>query len=1015
MKKHLLSATGLGLGLTVILLSLLAHAPTIARADPGVYYVRAGATGDCLSSATPCGSVQSAIDLALVPGDEVWVAGGVFTENVVITYSLDLRGGWNISFTVQNPAATPTILDGDGGHVISALDGSGPGLIEGFTVRNGRDGIHVYSGVYTLSHNVVYSTARQGIEVTTGEVWIESNVISETAEEGISVNGGTAVISANLVFDTGLDGIHTDDASVDVTIHGNTVYSTASDGIDSRAQMAVVVSNTIYDVGKDGVHLEDVGNGQVVSNTVYDTAAYGIYARDAASGVSIRGNTVYSIGVGGDGIYGRSSDFFISANTVHHTVGDGIRTHDSSGDVKIRANTIRDTGDDGIDARGDTVWVFGNLLDDCTDNGIKSETSGSTTVATNQVYGAGDAGIDLDDAGAFSVVNNVVVGSSAASVLVQTAAGADSLIGHNTLVGGGGGDGISVTVASVPILLVNNVIVSHEVGIDAVPGAELTVENTLRWANGDDPGSAVATIVAPPRFVDPAQRDYHLLPGSPAIDAGSAGIGVDEDMDGDPRPIGPLPDVGADEFPAALSATKWADVVLVQPGASLTYTLRVTNTGIVALSTIISDVLPERVSPTGTLTWSVALAPGGIWMKTVVVTVEAGLVGPLVNVIRATSDEGAASVYTHTLAPALELYKRADPDPVRAGERLTYTIYATNTGYFALNAVVTDTLPVSITSAQVPGGTTLLPGQQVAWAASLPTPGDVWMATVVVTTRVDYHGPLTNVVQATTVEGAADNYTAVSTVVRPLIYLPLVVRNYQPDPPPNLVQNPGFEGLDCHPSSPPGWCYENWTYETHNGEYHDNIMTPQGWVTWWDEDNDYGQPEGKPIPNQPPYDGDPPRIHSGNYASQLFTFFRAHDAGLYQVVTGLSPGETVQFSAYAHGWSCDSDYPAGFSCGDPWGLVFQVGIEPDGVADPFSSSVVWSAQRPSPDYYSLIGPVSAQVGASGSVCVYVRSWAKWGVRHNDAYWDDAELIVQYRRSDSKFDQAVVSKTALPGR
>ncbi|MCK4472388.1 MAG: hypothetical protein KAW49_11460, partial [Anaerolineae bacterium] len=62
--RHLLSAVALGLGLTVILLSLLTRPTPVALADPAMYYVRAGATGNCLSTATPCGSVQQAINLA---------------------------------------------------------------------------------------------------------------------------------------------------------------------------------------------------------------------------------------------------------------------------------------------------------------------------------------------------------------------------------------------------------------------------------------------------------------------------------------------------------------------------------------------------------------------------------------------------------------------------------------------------------------------------------------------------------------------------------------------------------------------------------------------------------------------------------------------------------------------------------------------------------------------------------------------------------------------------------------
>ncbi|MDY6874729.1 MAG: LysM peptidoglycan-binding domain-containing protein [Chloroflexota bacterium] len=209
----------------------------------------------------------------------------------------------------------------------------------------------------------------------------------------------------------------------------------------------------------------------------------------------------------------------------------------------------------------------------------------------------------------------------------------------------------------------------------------------------------------------------------------------------------------------------------------------------------------------------------------------------------------------------------------------------------------------------------------------------------------------------------------------------------------NLLQNPGFEGITCRPDSEPGWCLDNWTHDVHDGTFHDNIFTPQGWVTWWRKGGDYGQPEVKTIPNAPPFTGELPRIRSGNYALMLFNFYRLQDTGVYQVVTGLEPGATVELSAYAHGWSCNNDEKLGYSCGDPWNQWFNVGIEPNGIADPFSPTIIWSADQLSADNYSHIGPVTTQVGEGGSVCVFLRSQTKWGFKYQDAYWDDASLVM----------------------
>ena len=605
--RYLLLAAVLGLGLTIVLLLLLTGPVSLVRADPGTYYVREGASGNCLSAGTPCGSVQQAINQATSGSDEIWVATGAYTENLVIVRGLSLRGGWNDSFTVQSPVTAPAVVDGGGSHVVSATVGTGSALIEGFVLRNGQDGIHILSGQVTVEQciirdmvkqgveidggNVLISatqilTAQQGIEVDDGVVqvanvdiahtdgegliieaggtvtftastiedctqqgiqmnhghlWlfdnyihnvvsdsvhveggtasIVSNTVRSTLEDGIDVNG-TQVISGNLVtdigdqgisvhdgasaivnntvYDTGGDGIHADDTNTDVEIRGNTVYSTGKDGIDTRGQSVVIASNTVYDTGNHGIYPRD-NNSSVINNTVYEAGEDGIRARDGAS--TIVGNTVYD------------------------TVKDGIHTRDSCSNVEVSNNTIYSITDDGVDARGAIVLVNGNVISGCGDNGAKVE---------------GGPGV-------FTVTNNIVVGSGDTSALVKTAAGSHNYLYHNTLVGsatGQQGTAISVTLAGVNVVLANNIVVSHNVGITATAGTSLVVSNTLLWGNGSDPIRGTGFITQAPLFVAPASRDYHLLPDSPAVDAG-LDVGVLTDVDGDPRLSGP--DVGADE------------------------------------------------------------------------------------------------------------------------------------------------------------------------------------------------------------------------------------------------------------------------------------------------------------------------------------------------------------------------------------------------------------------------------------------------------------------------------------
>ena len=213
----------------------------------------------------------------------------------------------------------------------------------------------------------------------------------------------------------------------------------------------------------------------------------------------------------------------------------------------------------------------------------------------------------------------------------------------------------------------------------------------------------------------------------------------------------------------------------------------------------------------------------------------------------------------------------------------------------------------------------------------------------------------------------------------------------------NLILNPGFEGLTCAPDSDPGWCDDNWTRDTFNGEMWTEIYTPQGWVTFWSEGANpsdpggrYGRPECKVIPNVAPFIGPPARIRSGQYAIQQFGFYRAIDSGVYQVVGGLTPHASVQAEAHAHAWSCNDGGP--LSCGDEWNMLFRVGVDPDGGTDPWSPNIVWVSAY-SYDLYRLIGSVRAEVGDAGVVTVFLRATAKWPFKHNDVYWDDASLVV----------------------
>jgi uncharacterized repeat protein (TIGR01451 family) len=104
-----------------------------------------------------------------------------------------------------------------------------------------------------------------------------------------------------------------------------------------------------------------------------------------------------------------------------------------------------------------------------------------------------------------------------------------------------------------------------------------------------------------------------------------------------------LASLSADEPEPALQVGKTASPYLVQDGARLTYTLRITNTGLVSLTATITDVLPALVSPSGSLRWTALITPEQVWTRTIPVTVTEGYTGALTNLVAVTTEEGAAS------------------------------------------------------------------------------------------------------------------------------------------------------------------------------------------------------------------------------------------------------------------------------------------------------------------------------------------------------------------------------------
>jgi hypothetical protein len=277
-------------------------------------------------------------------------------------------------------------------------------------------------------------------------------------------------------------------------------------------------------------------------------------------------------GVGsGGGIYIHGASPNIRNNWIvdNSADGDGGAIFVNRGSAQIFENRIvgnSATWSGGLRIINDAdVQVVGNLIEgnvaQIAGGGIDVECCGGTTplIARNVILdndgGARGGGIIVNTT-YVRLVNNVLAGNRAtdgAGLYLEGMAShpvSVTLI-HNTLAGGpAGGEALWVG-TYVTATLVNNVVFSHTVGLtNTTPSsAVITADYTLFDATGVPYGSGVSSaheFSGDLAFVNPTEGDYHLGRGSAAIDWAMP-TGVTDDLDGDSRPIGPLPDLGADE------------------------------------------------------------------------------------------------------------------------------------------------------------------------------------------------------------------------------------------------------------------------------------------------------------------------------------------------------------------------------------------------------------------------------------------------------------------------------------
>jgi hypothetical protein len=204
--------------------------------------------------------------------------------------------------------------------------------------------------------------------------------------------------------------------------------------------------------------------------------------------------------------------------------------------------------------------IKGNLIQGNTGRyggGIAINGGSPVILASNRIFeneassAGGGVNIEYNDA---QLDNNFISENEAVAGAGIRVRAASPVLKHNTLANHTGTNDEAVRVEEgADVLLTNTILASNTLGIRVTEASTATLEATLWYDNGTDTGGAgtistgAVNIWGDPTFVDAAAGDYHLVEGSPAIDAG-VDAGVTTDIDGDMRPQGTGYDIGADEY-----------------------------------------------------------------------------------------------------------------------------------------------------------------------------------------------------------------------------------------------------------------------------------------------------------------------------------------------------------------------------------------------------------------------------------------------------------------------------------
>jgi len=220
-------------------------------------------------------TIQAAVSAAS-PGDTISVRKGVYRESIIISKPL----------TLQGEDQENTIIDGGGrGNVIHIT--ASHVVVSGFTVRNGKYGVEIQSGL-PIHH-----------------VTLKDMIVTLNTEHGVfSRNtGGYHVVEDCIISHNGVLGFYVHQFSKSI-IRNCEIFSNNMGIIAGWSWHLIIQGNKFHHNGDVGITIDSCYHSTVEKNLVYENEGSGIIFLYISSRNTIKENIMFSNGGGiGDSLW----------------------------------------------------------------------------------------------------------------------------------------------------------------------------------------------------------------------------------------------------------------------------------------------------------------------------------------------------------------------------------------------------------------------------------------------------------------------------------------------------------------------------------------------------------------------------------------------------------------------------------------------------------------------------------------------------------------------------------------